>query len=546
MIASSRFHVSVLLVAATMAAASVAHAGAPAAPSRATAAAPAPVPAASGTPSTPAGARPQIDGATLVNRNPVEDSAFLGAVYKSEAEGFRIAPPAGSRIIKRSGIDLMSFVVDSKSWGGSVQRIVLDQVMSLEDFVKTTKNELTTGGTFKGVQILDEKYLRKDNYPTARLNLSMEAELGPAIPQAMAEKMGIKQATATERVALYRQQLIARIKDNQFMVLIMYTPLKDRADAAKVFDMVVGQYQLFDPVAMKDRRKQAADAGKAWLAKQSADQFVPKLILQPAYYRMLVGGKDVGYVRFDENNKEPNPKGGAGLVDAERDNRKGVVLHINSRSFPDDGQVIYGQNEAFWSFSKSPSGKALPDYSCWINLSKIRALQQVPAHQLRGGQPTVQVVTPWMQETGTLSQADKPHRLLVTLTGDATQKLPQGVDQIIPAEATAPLPKFLEYTWTRLVDLTKPSEMSFFVFDSAGTKLALRNLIVTGQKEVVTIDGQAVACYKCIDEVDPNSTTIWTDKDGRIQMMCTSDQSIMIPTTEAAMTAKWSSRLKDQ
>jgi hypothetical protein len=545
MTSSLRFVLPAVIVAAAFENPSTLLASTPVPPSRTPATAP--TPSATSTPSSPAWAAPapQIDGATLVSRNPVEASAFLGTVYKSEADGFRITPPANSRIIRRSGIDLMSFVVDARSWGGSVQRIVLDKVMSIEDYVKTTKNELSTGGTFKGVQILDEKYLRKDGYPAARLNLSMEADLGPAVPQAMAEKMGIKQVPANERISLYRQQLIARVKDNQFLVLIMYTPLKDRAEAAKVFDMMAGEYELFDPAAMKQRRKQAADAGKAWLAAQSAEQFVPKLILQPVYFRMLVGGKDVGYIRFDENAKEPNPKGGGGLVDVERDKRKGLLLLVNFRSFM-DGSTNYGQNEAFWSYSKTPAGDRVFDYSCWTNISKTRALLSVPVNQQRSGQPTVQVVTPWRQEVGTLSQIDKPHQLVVTLTGDANQRLPEGINQIIPAEATAPLPKFIEYTWTRMVDLTKPSEMSFFVFDSASMKLALRNLIVTGQKEVVTIDGNSVTCYKCVDELDPNSTTIWTDKDGRIQMMCTSDQSVMIPTTETAMTAKWSSRLKDQ
>ena len=100
--------------------------------------------------------------------------------------------------------------------------------------------------------------------------------------------------------------------------------------------------------------------------------------------------------------------------------------------------------------------------------------------------------------------------------------------------------------WTRFVDLTKPSEMSFVVYDSFAKKLALRNLIVTGQKESVTIDGKSVSCYKCVDELDPGSTTIWTDGAGRIQMMRTSDQSVMIPTTEAFLRTKWGARLSSK
>jgi hypothetical protein len=491
---------------------------------------------------------PAVEGATLVTRDPMESSRWLGPIYKREAEGFRLCPPVGSRIIETAGMDLMSFVVDQKAWGGSVQRITVREVMSLEDFVKTTKTQLTTGNSFKGVQVLEEKYLRKDNFPSARLAFSMDAELGPAIPAGILESMrkssgqtGDAPAAVNTRVSLLRQEIVSRVKDNQFFVLTMYSPLKDRETAMKTFEQMLAEYDLFDPVAIRQRRTNAIGAGKEWLAKQSAEQFVAKMSGAPVYYRMLVGAKDVGYIRFDEMTQETNPKG-SGRIAVERDGKKGALLTVNFRSFPDDGSVVYGQNEAFWAFSKSPRGEKLPDYSSWSNVSKTKASLAKSSGAVR----SVSIVTPWIQETGLLTQLGAPFEITVALTGDATQRLPEGIRKVVPLEAAAPLPKILEYSWTRFVDLNKPSEMSFVVYDSVKKKLANRNLIVTGQKEMVTIDGRSVTCYKCIDELDPNSTTLWTDKDGRIQMMCTSDQSVMIPTTEAASNAKWAGRLKDQ
>lgn len=501
---------------------------------------------------TPGGGQaPVISGATLVSRDPVAASELLGTVYKREVEGFRIMPPAGSRVIERSGVDLMSFVVDAKSWGGSVQRITVTKVMSLEDFVKVTKGEVTGGTTFKGGQVLEERYMRKGPYPAAKLSFSMQADLGPGVPsgvlEQMAKQMGQSAPRPTQdvRVSLLRQELVAQVKDNQFITLIMYSPLSDRDLATRTFDMMLNEFELYDAAALKQHRVEAIAAGKDWLAKQSAENYAAKLINEPLFYRILVGGKDVGYLRFDEGAKEADPKGGT-MIGVERDKHKGVIFHVNFRSFPDDGSVVYGQNEAFWGFSKTATGERIFDYSCWTNVSKTRTVVPVPVSMQRPGQPTMQVVTPWMQETGVLLQIDQPHQILVTLSGDATQRLPEGVNQIIPPEAAAPLPKILEYTWPRFVDLTKPAEMTFVVFDSVSKKLANRNLIVTGEKESITIDGKAVTCFKCRDELDPNSTTIWTDGTGRIQMMRTSDQSVMVPTTETAMVAKWSKRLSDQ
>ena len=85
--------------------------------------------------------------------------------------------------------------------------------------------------------------------------------------------------------------------------------------------------------------------------------------------------------------------------------------------------------------------------------------------------------------------------------------------------------------------------MTFSGYDSASQKSALRNLIVTGRKEDVSIDGKPASCYKCIDELDPGSTTLWVDNAGRIQKMRTSDQQVLIPTTEAILRTKWGARL---
>ena len=87
--------------------------------------------------------------------------------------------------------------------------------------------------------------------------------------------------------------------------------------------------------------------------------------------------------------------------------------------------------------------------------------------------------------------------------------------------------------------------MAFVAYNSIAHKLDLRTLIVTGKQLDVTIAGKVTSCYKCVDEVDPNNTTLWVDKNGRIQMLVTSDQTVMVPTTVDAMNTKWGSRLKE-
>ncbi|HEY4329856.1 MAG TPA: hypothetical protein VGN88_08975 [Phycisphaerae bacterium] len=517
---------------------------------------------------------PPIEGATLVSRDPLEASKYLGSVYKMESEGFSLTPPAGSRMIERRGIDLVSFVVDQKSWGGSLQLIDLGQAavfdsstasrpaaprpqktvsMGIQDYIANNKSQLNN--TFKGVQVTQEKYFRRDSKPAVRFDITMQAVLGGLISGGQASAMTRGPTTrpadlaqiGSGVVSLMRQQLIIQSqsdefgKGTQFLTLTFYAPLKDREAATRTFELMLNEFELFDPATLRKRRGDAIALGKTWLAQQSAETFRKKMIAEPQLFRIIVDGNDVGYIRFDEMTQEPNPKAG-GMIDVERDERKGVLMQINHRAFPPDGGVIYGQNDAFWAYNKGTKGENLSNYSLWNNIAKTHARVATA----RGGMPMVQDVLPWTQETGIIRQITKPNEFIVALSGDPTQRLPAGINTIINVDQPDPLPKILEYSWTRFVDLAKPAEMSFIVYDSKAKKLALRTLIVTGKKEIVTIDGRAITCFRCVDELDPNSTTLWVDATGRIQMMQTSDQSIMIPTTEAAMKLKWGARINEQ
>ena len=192
-----------------------------------------------------------------------------------------------------------------------------------------------------------------------------------------------------------------QVKDHQFMILVLYCPLADRQDATRTFQLMIPELELFT-AGNREHRLAAIAAGKAWMLQQSAEAVRDKLNNQPVFFRVLVGGQDMSYFRFDEMVKEPQ---GGSLVDVERDHRKGVIMLVNFRSFPPNGSDVTGQNEAFWAFSKDAKGEDLPDYSSWHNISKAKALVPVAPIAGRSGQPAVREVVPWLEETGILTQA---------------------------------------------------------------------------------------------------------------------------------------------
>jgi len=506
-----------------------------------------------------------IDGAQQLNALP-DAGQYLGNAYKDEYAGFRISPPVFARVINKAGsLDLVNFVLDSKASGGMLQRVEVK--LSLDDYARKTVEEMTK--SFKAVQVLENRKLQFQNFPAARLSTSMQAELGSGLPPAFEQQLrGKTPAKAVnESIALFRQQLIVQTRENQFMVLTYYSPLINREEATQIFNAVAGSLEILDKQEMLKRRAEAVILGKKWIAEQNAEELRAKLNNQPTFFRMLTGGAtgtDVGYIRFDEREMA-------------RDGFKGVEIEMNSRSFKDEVTMISGQNLAYWAYSRNEKGDKVPPYSYWDNKSVTDT--KLP---MRNDPTRLEARQFWLEESGTLNlesgvltadqlkqlQAEreelirknpnKPppppipdttdqYRLVVNLTGDSAQRIPTpGINIPIPSNAGAMLPKILEYLWPRLVDVTKSSEMTFLVFDSSNKKIANRNLIVTGRKERIAINGRMVETWKLIDELDPNSTTLWVDDNGRVISMRTSDQTVMLPTTEQEMERRWALRLQQQ
>jgi hypothetical protein len=509
---------------------------------------------------------PDIPGASLANPAP-DAGQYLGNSYKDEVAGFRIAPPIGARVISKAGsYDLLTFVQNAKSSGGTLQRI--DANLSLDEYAESAVREMMK--SFKAVQVQERRRTKFQDFPAIRLTTTMQAELGTGLPTGAEQQMNRGRAPVArpnEEVSLLRQQLIVQTRDKGFMVVTYYAPLRNREEATRTFEAVIGSFEILNSEDVRKRRVEAILLGKKWLADRSADEFRAKMNPQPAYFRMRVGGMngtDAGYWWQTER-------------DAARDGFKGIEIEVCSRSFPDDppGSLTQVKYVSFWANARNDKGEVVPHYSMWdyVTRSDVR----LP----NANNPAV--LEPrafWVEESGTLTlegngrlnaaalaqlQADRekfirdnPNKppppqipqsslqfhMIVNLSGDKQQRLPDGIDKWFPSQEAAALPKVFEYMWPRLVELNKPSEMSFAVYNSATKKLALRNLIVTGKRERITVGNRTIDAWKCVDELDPGSTTLWTDDAGRVLMMRTSDQTVMLPTTMQEMDSLWGARVR--
>jgi len=485
---------------------------------------------------------------------PAEAAALLGQEYKDEANGFRLQVPFGVRIFQRSGLELVSFVHDTRQWAGNVQLATLEKDMNVPELLRSRAGNL--GKVFKAVQILESRETIISGKPAGKLVSALQADYPVEVG-----KDG--RAIRTQSVPLLRQELMVQTATNQYMIMTFFAPQAQKDEALRVFNAMVGTFELLDRKAIEARRLAAVNVGKAWLAGIHAEDLAPRLVHQPQLFRIRIENRDVGYVRFDE------------AADVTKDGFKGVTITANSRTFPADGSMILGSNEAFWAYHNQ-GGKLgeLPSYSTWNNAVGTRVPPDpnhpaVPAQrprEIRPGQVLHGVleaphggVVKWTEQIGTLQMSLHPdasnpqniqlrprYDLSVRALADTEDVLNPAHNEplhwVITPELPAPLPKALEYLWPRLVDLRKETQLALVVFNPGPNKLALRTLGV-GPAETITVDGVPQHLTRLTDELGASSTTLWVDEKGIIKMMRTSDGSVLLPTTEEQMQQLWAATL---
>jgi hypothetical protein len=453
--------------------------------------------------------------------------SLLGPVYRDEADGFEVNPPEGSRLLSKAGGDLLSFVNDDKQYGGNIALSTMladkahpDAHYPLDEMLTLAEQDLSTKA--RNVQILSTKKFTISNQPAGTFAATMDMP-----------------TNNNTTLPLIKQQLLVQTSPTQYQTLTFFAPQSSKEEAQRVFTAMVDSFRLLDRKEIATHRGEAVKVAKTFLATHTAEDLVAKLNKNSTLFRMLVNGKDVGYVQYDESV-------------AARDGFKGILLQSHSRTFPPNGAIITASNESFWAFAKQDNGDAA-NYSMWSN-NIHTYFPNLPANSLQARQlnnsrrelGTLQLESSLNTSDNGINETNHSYVLTVTPSGDQLD-LTKGEDTqmkwSIPTNST-PLPKPLEMLWPRMVDLTKPTSMGFVVFNPGTSRMALRILTVDGP-DTVSINGQPRKLIRLEDEIAPNVSSVWVDDAGQIQMMRSSDGTVMVPTTDAEMQQLWTARLAE-
>ena len=469
----------------------------------------------------------------------------MGPVWRDDADGFQLRLPDHFSGTGRHGMTLATYTYALRHWGMTVHLSLMPHPVTLKKLARETIALVKKD--FHRVQVVKNVQLKVAGRPAAEIAVQFSAISNHA------------------PIRLLRQQLIVQQTPQRFYVLTFFCPAADQPTTMPLFQRVIPTFRLLNKQKIALRRIEAIAAGRHWLKHQSVRHLLQRLNKIPHLYRVQIRHSDVGYVRLH-------------AYAGRQDGFDGVFVATNSRTFLPGGVVELGKSVNFWAFHQQPGAKAPRlDYSTFYD--EAETVVPFRNRELAMLHDTRVVINPktkkatlkripnpfpgkevhWQTELGVeqsgffpiLSHAAHPtgqlvYRCLIHVSrqsdavtvGQDNKPLIFSIGPGMPAV----LPPVLAYLWPRLVNLKKPTRMAFVVFNSSTARLGLNILAVLGKKRV-NINGVRQTAYEVMSRLNPFTTRIWVDSDGRIVKMANADGSVWLPTTAAKMKAMWGHQL---
>ena len=294
----------------------------------------------------------------------------------------------------------------------------------------------------------------------------------------------------------FRQQTAIFYRQNEFFVIVLNVPAADRGIAEKLFADMTRSFEIIRSEMTQELLQQALTHGTELLRSIARERKLGGRLVQEHYLRILVDGKDSGYLWLREMRLAV-------------DRRDGVGLRQEGWLFEADGNVRRQLTEMFLSDDMTAER--------WNTTVDVIS----PA---RGANPARRLTT---REQG-VRDGDK---LLV-----AFSKSPNSAemsDKVVEIpESYAPGAVFTLFP--RIADLGRPALYAFVSFNSERQGLVLRTLRIVEGRQNLAIDARRISATRIEDSegLIPPVSEIYVDDAGRLVRIVAGNIEMLATTLE--------------
>jgi len=407
-----------------------------------------------------------------------EPVALADQPYVDASFGFSIRPFRDCTVVRHKRMDsdgdveLAQFSQPQRGWIMTIRLARTSRMFNPDDLLSGLAEKLTA-------QYPEMKILAKDKL---RLAGRDAVRLAATVP--LGSTLWFRQQTAI----FYRQ--------NEFFVIVLNVPAADRDVAEKLFAEITRSFEIIRSEMTQELLQQALARGTELLRSIAQDRKLGARLVHEHYLRILVDGKDSGYLWLREMRLAV-------------DRRDGVGLRQEGWLFDADGNVRRQLTEMFLSDDMTAER--------WNTTVDVIS----PA---RGTSPARKLTT---LEQG-VRDGDK---LLVAFSRspNSTEMSDKVVE--IP-ESYAPGAVFTLFP--RIADLGRPGLYAFVSFNSERQGLVLRTLRIVEGRQNLTIDGRRISATRIEDSegLIPPVSEIYVDDAGQLARIVAGNIEMLATTLE--------------
>lgn len=503
----------------------------------------------------------------------------LGKPFRSQALGLTLRPPAGFKTVRRLGGEEVHFVDEQRNWTLKVSRITLTQDMGLESTTDPRSNLPRAG-------LLDLTVERlKAETPGAALLRHDVVNLGDA----EAGMIVLRHVQGLETVL--SQQALIRSDDRVYFMVALNTPGAKRVatgaangvgpgapeggtgdgdsaaadpgdrnqedpgekQAVETFNAVLDSVELLDQRPLRREQEDRVYATLAFYVNANAAGKLENVLVPRQWFRVLRGGKDIGYLYTVEEMADgiPGHKRAAGAAARARGKAaaaalaaggSGILIGMRSRTLPDENVQVDSES---WLF-------CTPDRrnEQWSTLTVVQDRKsREQDHAMTVGTSSWQSGRVLDQEAhlrgerGDKNDPGQPPMAMkedyqLTVTHVGKTDAPQPLSQELPRHY---LPQALGHLLPRILPLREPKKFLFAAY-VGDARAVMHRYVDVGAEKRITWNGEPMRAIPIGDRIglEGSVTTHYVTSNGKYIGSENADSGIvMMPSDERTLLKIW-------
>lgn len=435
-----------------------------------------------------------------------DDNLLAQERWDEQAHGLSLRPPLGAKLQQSNSADTLVVIAGAEGYSIEVYYRQIKPGEEIAPYVTSDANNpkasqlntVSSDTVELDIQAVEQMALRQ---VSAAHPQAVQMDRGKFAVGQMPGSLLYFKMENQDKSAWVLGHAYLLLDPQTFVMLRLLAPEAKFTQVRPVFEAVAHSLAVEDPAVRDRQRKEQVQQGQTWMQTVTTDR-ISKALLPEQWFRMLHGGKDIGYLRISERP-------------GKRLDFEGVEVEIQSR-VEIDKQTVDTLSTMFLSTAQ--------DYEDWSTKTTVRPTTPPPAPKA-GTPPPPESIS--AAETGVRTKGS------ITVTRQNVT----GANKYtwdVPPEGY--LPQVFVHLMPALLPRDKPAAMGFYAYYPASGAITYR---------LVQTQPAGKGGIKIVTQPSPSvqSESAEFDAAGRLLKRDLPEGGTIVPATRQQIAAIWKDKL---